>query len=104
MRAGQVRYGEARSPWAPVEIFVFGVFGARAALFTNQHRRVDVFVDVTKYVEAKVKAHQFLATQGQDRGWGQKRIKGIEGHAGIFARTSYAECLVRQVDRLRASG
>ncbi len=93
--ANQVRYGDPRPPWIPVEIYVLGVFGINAALFTRQHRRVDVFVDVTKHVEAKVKAHQFLASQGQDRGWGQKRFEAIEGHAGMFAGASYAECFAR---------
>jgi len=52
-------------------------------------------VDVTKHVEAKVRAHQFIQTQGQHRGWGQKRIEAIEGHLGVFAGTSYAEAYVR---------
>ena len=52
-------------------------------------------LDVTKHYKAKVRAHQYIATQGQHIGWGQKRLEGIEGHCGIFAGTSYAEAFVR---------
>ena len=56
---------------------------------------MDVFVGVTKHVEPKVKAHQFITTQGQHVGWGKNRIEGIEGHCGIFSGTSYAEAFIR---------
>ena len=94
-QAGQARYGNPREPWSPIEIYLLGVRGVTSGPFGNESTRVDVFIDVTKHVEAKVKAHQFISTQGQDLGWGQKRIEGIEGHAGIFSGVSYAECFVR---------
>ena len=93
--AGQARYGDPRPPWRPIEVYIFGVFGINTSPFSSHQTRVDVFVDVTKHVEAKVKAHQFITTQGQHVGWGQKRIEGIEGHCGIFAGTSYAEAFIR---------
>ena len=93
--AASVSYGNPRPPWNPVEVYLLGCFGVNNNLFHSQQTRVDVFVDVTKHVEAKVKAHQFITTQGQHVGWGQKRIEGIEGHCGIFAGTSYAETFLR---------
>ena len=65
-----------------------GVFGVNSHPYGDSSIRPDVFIDVTRHYEAKVRAHQSIATQGQHVGWGQKRI---EGHCGIFAGTSYAE-------------
>jgi LmbE family N-acetylglucosaminyl deacetylase len=93
--AGRVRFGDPRPPWEPVEVYLLGTYGINTSPFGNRHARVDVFVDVTKHYEAKVRAHQYIVSQGQNIGWGQKRIEGIEGHAGIFAGTSYAEAFVR---------
>lgn len=93
--ASRARYNDPRPPWRPVEVYIYGVFGVNSHAYGNPNMRVDLFVDVTKHAEAKVRAHQFIATQGQNVGWGQKRIEGIEGHLGIFAGTSYAEAFVR---------
>ena len=93
--AARARYNDPRPPWRPVEVYIYGVFGVNTHAYGNLNMRVDLFVDVTKHAEAKVRAHQFIATQGQNVGWGQKRIEGIEGHLGIFAGTSYAEAFVR---------
>ena len=92
--AAQARYGDPRPSWTPVDVYLLGEFGVKHGPF-GSHMRVDVFVDVTKHVEAKARAHQFIATQGQNVGWGQKRVEAVEGHAGIFSRTSYAECFAR---------
>jgi LmbE family N-acetylglucosaminyl deacetylase len=94
-KAGGVRYGDPRAPWRPLEIYCLGTFGVTTGPFSNHYERISVAVDVTRHVEAKVRAHQFIATQGQNVGWGQKRIEGIEGHVGIFSGVSYAEAFVR---------
>ena len=94
-RAGTPKYGSTRTPWRPVEVYLLNVYGVNTSLFGPDNTRPDLFVDVTKHYKAKVKAHQSIASQGQDVGWGQKRIEGIEGHCGIFASTSYAEAFQR---------
>ena len=88
-------YGDPRQPWGPIEVYLLGHYPIGTSPFGRQHARVDVFVDVTKHYEAKVRAHQFITTQGTNVGWGQKRLEGIEGHAGIFAGCSYAEAFIR---------
>ena len=95
--AATARYADSRKPWCPVEVYFLGVRGINSSPsgIYNKYERVDVFIDVTKHVEAKVRAHQLLASQGQDRSWGQKRVEAIEGHAGIFAGVPYAEAYVR---------
>ncbi len=98
--AGRPRYGDPRAPWEPVEIYLLGVRGVNVGVFGNLHARPDVLVDVTKHVEAKVRAHQFITTQGQNIGWGQKRIEAIEGHVGVMACASYAEAFVRVTPHL----
>ncbi len=93
--AAQVRYGDTRACWHVLETYYYGVYGVNAHPFRSPNLPVDLFVDVTNHVEAKVRAHQFIESQGQHRGWGQKRIEAIEGHLGVFAGTSYAEAYVR---------
>ena len=93
-RAGRARYDDSSAPGRPTEVYLLGVFGVNAHVY-GDHARPDVFIDVTRHFEAKVRAHQSISTQGQHIGWGQKRIEGIEGHCGIFAGTSYAEAFVR---------
>lgn len=94
-KAATARYGDPNPPWYVPEVYWLGVFGANVYRSGNLHRQVDVFVEVTKHYEAKVRAHQFIATQGQHVGWGQKRFESIEGHLGIFAGVSYAEAYIR---------
>lgn len=93
--ASRPRYGDPRPTWEVTEIYLLGVRGVNTHAFGNQQARPDVFIEVTKHVEAKVRAHQFITTQGQNVGWGQKRIETIEGHLGMFADASYAEAFVR---------
>ncbi len=94
-RASRPHYGKPRAPWEPVEVYYLGVYGVNAYALSDNSMRPDVFVDVTKHYKAKVQAHQHIASQGQNIGWGQKRIEAIEGHCGIFAGVSYAEAFVR---------
>ena len=92
--AGRARYDSDRTPWKVPEVYLLGVFGVRTDPYVEP-LRPDVYVDVTRHYEAKVRAHQSIETQGQHVGWGQKRLEGIEGHCGIFAGVSYAEAFIR---------
>lgn len=94
-RAQRPRYGSTRTPWEAVEVYYLGVFGVDYDGLGQRKLRPDVYVDVTKHYRAKVRAHQAIATQGQNIGWGQKRLEAIEGHVGVFAGASYAEAFIR---------
>ena len=96
--ANSVDPGDRRPPHRIAQVFFFGIgaAGVRTSVWQSEGGFYnDVFVDIEDVIADKLKAMDYLESQGYAGDYARKRLEASDGAHGTAARCSYAEGFIR---------